>query len=96
MQATHVASKTTRGWGRRKPQLKRDRGGLLARCGCRAFLDCQQLKYPFMAKRASRGSCRVDCVGLRAALSRAAQQHHPQLVAKARRIGRAARCRWAV
>lgn len=88
MQATHRTARTVKGWGSRKPRRKRDRGGLLARCGCRAFLDCNMSK--------ASGKCRVDCQGLRSALSRAAQQHHPQLVAKARRIGRAAGCRWAV
>lgn len=93
MQATHRAARTVKGWGSRKPRRKRERGGLLARCGCRAFLDCSRLKYPFMSKAS--GKCRVDCQGLRAAMSRAAQYHHPQLVAKARRIGHAAGCRWA-
>lgn len=50
-----------------------------------AFLDSKNKKYPYKTK-GSDGKYHVSKSGLKAAKSRAAQQHKPGLVAKADRI----------
>ena len=92
MRASHRDARSTRGWRARAPHLVSERRALLARCGAKAFLDAKRLKFPVMAKS---GPCKIDCEGLRAALSRARQFRHARAGAKARRMGARARCHWA-
>lgn len=92
MKASHKTARSTKGWRKRAPYLKSERRALLARCGAKAFLDAKHLKFPVMAKD---GPCRIDCEGLRAAKSRAAQFHHRKVAVKVERMGKRASCRWA-
>lgn len=97
-------AKTVKGWSKLAPKTVNERRALLRRCGRKAFLDPDNLKYPIMAKS---GPCVVNCKGLRAAKSRAGQQVSittkkrkssapaKKLRAKAERIGKSAACHWA-
>lgn len=91
MRATHRASRTTKGWRKLAPKIPSERRALLARCGTKAFLDPRKLKFPIMAKK---GPCVADCEGLRAAYARAKQYRHPTAAAKAKRLGKRAKCHW--
>lgn len=93
MKAVRKTSKTTKGWGKLSPKTVSERRALLARCGVKAFLSPSKLKFPVMGKT---GPCVVDCEGLRSALARAAQFKHPSAEKKARKMGKLAKCRWAV
>jgi hypothetical protein len=93
MKAKHKSARTTKGWRKLAPKTPHERRALLARCGAKAFLDPKNLKFPVMAKT---GPCVVDCEGLRAAKSRAAQYKHRKVGAKAKRLGKRAACHWAV
>lgn len=81
-----------RSWSKRAPKTKREREALYARCGAKAFLDPKNLKFPVMAKS---GPCVPDCVGVKAARSRAKQYRHGKVAGKAKRLGKRAACRWA-
>lgn len=85
-------SKTTKGWRKHAPKTKSQREALFARCGRRAFLQPDKLKFPIMRKT---GPCVPDCEGIRAAKSRAGQYHHRGVKAKANRLGKTAACHWA-
>ena len=102
--ATHRTSRDVKGWGRRAPKTVKQRRQLIARCGRRAFLLPNTLRFPVMAKS---GACVLDCEGLRAAKARAAQQasiarrkgksaaKYNKAKRKAERLGKRASCRWA-
>lgn len=92
MRATHKTAKTTKGWRKAAPHIPSERRALLARCGRRAFLDPDNLAFPVMPKK---GSCVVDCEGVRSALSRARQFGHKAIAAEAEAMGGRAGCRWA-
>ncbi len=90
-------ARTVKGWARRAPKLRSERAKVYARCGPDAFLvpnkrDPKLSKYPIVRKS---GGCEVDCVGLRVAKARAAQQGRKDLVRKADAIAKCGRCRWA-
>lgn len=89
MRATNRGARTVKGWASRAPKTKGEREALYARCGAAAFLDPANRAYPVMAKS---GPCVVDCKGLRAAKSRAGQQHKRKLRAKADRLDSRASC----
>ena len=102
--ATHRTSRDVRGWGRRAPKTVKQRRQLIARCGRRAFLLPNTLRFPVIAKT---GGCAYDCEGLRAAKARAAQQasiarrkgkspaKYNAAKRKAQRLGKRAACHWA-
>ena len=95
--AIKQSARTTKGWRKAAPKLRSERVALYTRCGARAFLQPNEKspglsKYPIMAKT---GPCVVDCRGLRAAKSRAAQRRHPSLRRRAEATGKRVRCRWA-
>lgn len=92
MKASHRTARTTRGWKQRAPKTPHERRALLARCGAKAFLDAQRMKFPVMPKH---GPCVPDCEGVRAAYARAKQYHHPKVATKATRLGKRAACHWS-
>jgi len=92
-----TSARSTRGWRSVAPHLRSEKEALYERCGAKAFLapnkrDPGKSKFPVMAKH---GPCEVDCRGLRAAKSRAAQYHHGKAKAKANRLGKSAACHWS-
>jgi hypothetical protein len=80
MRTTHRSATTAKGWGSRAPKTVGERRALRARCGPRAFLDPEGLRFPVIAKR---GRCLLDCQGLKAALGRAKARRYRSIVAKA-------------
>ena len=70
----------TRGWHKVSPKTMKQRRQLFDRCGRKAFLDPKNLSFPIIAKS---GPCVVDCQGLLAAKSRAAQ-----MVTRSKNAGR--------
>lgn len=84
-------ARATAGWRARAPRTLCERRTLYMRCGKRAFLLPAQLKFPVMAKF---GPCALDCCGLRAAKSRAAQHGYQNVVRVADRRARRAACSW--
>jgi len=80
----------SKGWKADEPHSRADRRRLLGKCGDECFLDPANGKYPICGD-----DCAVDCAGLAAARTRAAQYGHTQIkneaIARALRTG----CAWA-
>ena len=90
--STHSRSRPSSGWKEAAPKKGPERREMLARCGRKAFLDPDHLKYPVIAYGKS---CKIDPRGVLAADRRADQYHHPRLAAKARQIAKKKRFSWA-
>lgn len=74
------------GWGKRAPKTRGARRALYAACGQGAFLEPNHRdpglsKYPVMTRQ-----CVLDCRGLQAAASRAAQQGARRVAREAKRL----------
>lgn len=82
----NINAKTTKGWPR---YTTKQRKTMLKKCGKRAFLAPQNLKYPIMSS-----DCKYDCRGLRVAKQRASM-HRPGLKKKIDALGKRLKCRWA-
>jgi hypothetical protein len=95
--ASHVKSRRgSKGWARVAPsRTGSTRATLRQKCGRKCFLLPRQLGFPVCPTYTGPASCRVDCRGVRAALTRAAQWHYPNVQASARALGKRAHCRWA-
>ena len=92
MKASKKTTKTVKGWRRASPKNPSDRHALLKRCGRKAFLKPNDLKFPIMPKK---GQCIPDCQGLRAAYARAKQFKHRQIASKAKSAANRVACDWA-
>ena len=77
-------------WLQRKPVTKAEREAVMAQCGAQCFLEPTELKYPICGK----GSCDVDCDGLRTAYGVTAILHNRKnLSASARATAEGARAK---
>jgi hypothetical protein len=56
-------------WKLRKPDSTKERSALFKACGDKCFISPKDLKYPICSKD---NTCKIDCVGLRAARNLAA------------------------
>jgi hypothetical protein len=64
-------ARTRKRWSAIAPKTVGQRRALLKRCGRKAFLDPDNLKYPIMA---AKGPCVPNCDGIKAARSRSGGQ----------------------
>jgi hypothetical protein len=80
----------TDAWLQRKPTTKGERADVMGQCGAPCFLEPSELKYPICGK----GSCDLDCDGLRAAYGVTAILHNRKNIsASARSTAAAARAK---
>lgn len=67
-------------WRKQAPKTNPDRQIVAKKCGAaKCFLDPKRLGYPICSKT----SCKPSCQGLRAAFSRARQQHKRKVARRA-------------
>ena len=79
------------GWSERAPDTQAERRRVKKKCSARCFAG-PNLSYPMCAKHAR--TCGIDCMGARAAFSRARQQKKPAIARKAVLAGKRAGCKW--
>lgn len=94
--ASHLQSRSVKGWKAVAPKLRSERQATYERCGAAAFLlpnkrHPGKSKFPVMPKQ---GACVVDCRALRAAKARAAQTKHPTAKRKADKLASRGHCSW--
>jgi hypothetical protein len=79
------------GWDDRAPMTKKERAKVAKKCGSRCFAGPNR-SYPMCSKDSR--VCGTDCMGARAAFSRARQYKKPKIALKAAKAGKKAGCSW--